>query len=76
MNQTVGPVPLTVTFTSDGYYKTATAPATINVGPVAVGTTLTVNPGTSDYADATMVSATLIDNYTRSGRPTSRSHSR
>ena len=67
VNQTVGPVPLTVTFTSDGYYQTATTTATVNVGPVSVGTTLTVNPGTSDYSDATTVSATLIDTYTSAG---------
>ncbi len=32
-----------------------------------VGTILTVNPGTSDYSDATTVSATLIDTYTSAG---------
>jgi hypothetical protein len=67
VNQTVGPVPLTVGFTSDGYYQTANTSATVNVGPVSVGTTLTVNPGTSDYSDATTVSATLIDTYTSAG---------
>ena len=56
VNQTQGPVPLTATFTSDGYYQTATAPATINVGPVQTGTTLSVANATSDYSDATTVS--------------------
>ena len=36
VNQTVGPVPLTVTFSSDGYYQSATTAATVNVGPVSV----------------------------------------
>ncbi len=67
VNQAVGPVPLTVSFSSDGYYQSVTTPATVNVGPVQVGTTLTVNPATSDYSDATTVSATLIDTYTSAG---------
>ena len=67
VNQTVGPVPVTVTFASDGYYQSATATGSVNVGPVQTGTTLTVSPATGDYADATNVSATLIDNYTSAG---------
>jgi len=67
VNQTVGPVPVTVTFTSDGYYQSANASGTVNVGPVQTGTTLTVSPATGDYSDATNVSATLIDNYTSAG---------
>ena len=46
VNQTVGPVPLTVTFTSDGYYRTATVTPNINVGPQQVGTTLNVPTAT------------------------------
>ena len=40
VNQVVGPVPITVSFTSDGYYASATTTASINVGPVQVGTVL------------------------------------
>ena len=69
VNQTVGPVPLTVTFTSDGYYKTAITQPNINVGPEQVGTTLNVPTATGDYHDATTVSATLIDTYTNAGAP-------
>ncbi len=64
VNQTVGPVPLTVTFTSDGYYKTAVTQPNITVGPEQVSTTLNVPTATGDYHDATTVQATLIDNYT------------
>ena len=67
VNQTVGPVPITVSFTSDGYYQSATATGSVNVGPVQTGTALTVSPATGDYSDATNVSATLIDNYTSAG---------
>ena len=69
VNQTVGPVPLTVTFTSDGYYKTAITQPNINVGPEQVGTILNVPTATGDYNDATTVSATLIDTYTNAGAP-------
>ena len=51
VNQPQGPIPLTDTFAGDGYYQTAIAPATVNVGPVQTGTTLTVTPRTSDYND-------------------------
>ena len=67
VNQVVGPVPVTVSFTSDGYYQSATTTANVNVGPVQVGTVLTVAPATGDYSDATTVSATLIDTYTSAG---------
>ncbi len=67
VNQVVGPVPISVGFTSDGYYQSAAATATVQVGPVQVPTVLTVSPATSDYSDATTVSATLIDTYTNAG---------
>jgi len=67
VNQTVGPVPLFVTFTSDGYYRTATVTPNISVGPQQVGTTLNVPTVTQDYNDAATVSATLIDTYTNAG---------
>ena len=67
VNQVVGPVPLTVAFASDGYYQPANAATTVTVGPEQTGTTLTVASATSDYNDATTVTATLIDQYTGAG---------
>ncbi|MGD0747496.1 MAG: hypothetical protein ABSB68_06760 [Acidimicrobiales bacterium] len=65
-NQPQGPIPVADTFTSDGYYQSASASSTVNLPE---GTSLTVTPGTGTYNGSTTVSATLINTYTNAPVP-------
>ncbi len=59
MNQTTGTVVVTTTYTGDNtYYQASTTTATATV---YTPTRLTVSAGTSDFADAATVSATLTN---------------
>jgi hypothetical protein len=62
VNQTSGTVGVSGSFTSDNYYQSSTAPVTS--ATVHTPTTLTVNAGTSDFADAGTVSGVLTNSVT------------
>ncbi len=69
VNQPTSSQPITAAFASDTYDTSAGATNTLSV---TEPTTLTVNPATSDYSDATTVSGVLTDGVTNapiSGEP-------
>ena len=61
VNQSTGTVAITSSFGGDTYYQSSTTPSTAKV---LTPTTLTVNAGTSDFADAGTVSAKLTNSVT------------
>ncbi len=62
VNQSVGNVPVTASFAGDGYYLAASASSTLKVNPpLAIATTLTVNPGSGEYNFSTTVSGVLTN---------------
>ena len=61
VNQAPGPIPVTTTFAGDGYYRVASASATVNLPE---GTSVMLNPVTGTYNGPTTVSATLVNTYT------------
>ena len=64
VNQPVGPNPVNATFPGTNNYQPASATSTVQVGPTAVSTTLTVTSTTGTYGSPTTVTGTLINNYT------------
>ena len=64
--QSPGPIPVTASFTSDGYYRTASAASTVNLPE---GTQLTISPAVGTYNGSTPVSGTLINTYTNQPVP-------
>ncbi len=66
VNQTSGSVVISSNFGGDTYYQSSSTPST---AIVRTPTTLTVNAGTSDFADAGTVSATLTNSVTGAGIP-------
>jgi hypothetical protein len=64
VNQPVGPNPVDATFPGTNNYQPASATSTVQVGPTAVSTTLTVTSTTGTYGSPTTVTGTLINNYT------------
>ena len=64
VNQPVGPNPVNATFPGTNNYQPASATSTVQVGPTAVSTTLTVTPTTGTYGSPTTVTGTLTNNYT------------
>ncbi len=62
VNQSSGTVAVTDSFSSDNYYQSSTGPTTSVT--VHTPTTLTVNAGTSDFADAGTVSGILTNSVT------------
>jgi hypothetical protein len=65
--QPAGPIPVTDTFASDGYYKPASAASTVNL-PEGTQLTITTNP-TGPYGGPTSVTGTLINTYTNQPVP-------
>ena len=61
VTQPPGPVPVTASFASDGYYRPASAASTVNLPE---GTQLTLIPTTGTYGTPTPVSTTLVNTYT------------
>ena len=61
VNQPAGPVPVTATFASDGYYLPASAAATVNLPE---GTVLTLTPASGTFNGTTALSGTLFNTYT------------
>ena len=64
--QSPGPIPVTDTFASDGYYRTASAASTVNLPE---GTQLTITPTGGTYEGSTPVSGTLVNTYTNQPVP-------
>jgi len=68
VSQTVGPVPVTAGYAGNTYYAPSNASSTATVGnPPPSPVSLTVKAGSGDFADATMVSATLTNLVTSAG---------
>jgi hypothetical protein len=65
-NQSPGPIPVTVGFAGDAYYRLASAAGTVNLPE---GTHLTINPTSGPYRGLTPVSGTLINTYTNQPVP-------
>jgi large repetitive protein len=64
VNQPVGPNPVSATYPGTNNYQPASATSTVQVGPTAVSTTLTVTSTTGTYGSPTTVTGTLVNNYT------------
>ncbi len=64
VNQPVGPNPVSATFPGTDNYQPASATSTVQVGPTAVSTTLTVTSTTGTFGSPTTVTGTLVNNYT------------
>ena len=64
--QSPGPLPVTAAFASDGYYRPASAAATVNLPE---GTQLTLSPTSGTYEGSTPLSGTLINTYTNQPVP-------
>ena len=64
VNQSSGSVPISTSFGGNSYYQSSSATSTATVH---TPTTLTVNAGTSDFADAGTVSAVLTNTLTGVG---------
>ena len=64
--QPPGPIPVTAAFASDGYYRPASAAATVNLPE---GTQLTLSPTSGTYEGSTPLSGTLINTYTNQPVP-------
>jgi hypothetical protein len=68
--QTVGPVPVTISFAGTTFYAPSSASATVNVGappPTILPTTLTVNPATGTYDSPITVSGVLTTSGNSAG---------
>ena len=65
-NQSPGPIPVTVSFAGDAYYRMASAAGTVNLPE---GTQLTINPTSGPYNGSTPVSGTLINTFTNQPVP-------
>ena len=66
VNQTAGTVGVSASYGGTTYYQTS---STASTASVHTPTTLTVSAGTSDFADAGMVSAVLTNSITGAGIP-------
>jgi hypothetical protein len=64
--QPQGPIPVTDSYTSNGYYQSASASATVNLPE---GTSLTVSPGTGTYNGTTTLTGTLMNTTTNEPVP-------
>ena len=64
VNQPVGPNPVSASYPGTDNYQPASATSTVQVGPPAVSTTLTVTSTTGTYGGPTTVTGTLVNNYT------------
>ena len=64
VNQPVGPNPVTATYAGTNNYQQTGTTSTVQVGPTAVSTTLTVTSTTGTYGSPTTVTGTLVNNYT------------
>ena len=60
----MGPNPVSATYPGTNNYQPASATSTVQVGPTAVSTTLTVTSTTGTYGSPTTVTGTLVNNYT------------
>ena len=70
VSQTVGNVPVTASFAGDSFYLPASVTSTVDVAPpLAIPTTLTVNPATGEFGFATNVSAVLTNAATSAPIP-------
>ena len=68
-NQPVGPNPVSASYPGTNNYEPASATSTVQVGPTAVSTTLTVTSTTGTYGSPTTVTGTLVNNYTNTPVP-------
>ena len=66
VSQSPGPIPVTASFSGDGYYRIGSAASTVNLPQ---GTQLTVNPGSGTYEGSTTVSGSLVNTYTNQPVP-------
>ena len=64
VNQPVGPNPVSATYAGTNNYQPTGTTSTVQVGPTAVSTTLTVTSTTGTYGSPTTVTGTLVNNYT------------
>ena len=66
VDQSPGPIPVTLSFAGDGYYRIASAASIVNLPE---GTQLTVLPASGPFNGSTTVSGSLVNTYTNQPVP-------